>query len=60
MARVDGPPGCTQVFTSDGVHLTESSGKVFVETIISNSEFFFKQEIIDLENEKENNQKTET
>jgi hypothetical protein len=51
VARVDGPPGCTQVFTSDGIHLTDSSGKVFVETIISNSECFFKQEMIDLSEE---------
>ena len=48
VARVEGTPGCTQVFTSDGVHLTEASGKVFVETLIQNSEIFFNQEIIDL------------
>jgi hypothetical protein len=37
------------VFGSDGIHLTESAGKIFVETIILNAEIFFKQDIIDLE-----------
>jgi hypothetical protein len=52
VARIDGSPGCTQLFDKDGVHLTEASGKVFLETIIANAETFFTQEIIELENEK--------
>ena len=49
VAKIEGSPTVSQVFGSDGVHLTESAGKVLVETIITNAEAFFKQEIIDLE-----------
>ena len=52
VAKINGPPSCTQVFAADGVHLTETAGKLFVESIISEAEVFFKQEIIDLEKEK--------
>jgi hypothetical protein len=35
VAKIDGPPSCTQVFAADGIHLTETAGKLFVESIIS-------------------------
>ena len=36
------------MYTTDGVHLTEPAGKVFVEAVINEAEAFFKQEIVDL------------
>ena len=53
VAKIEGSPTSSQVFGNDGVHLTEVAGKVFVETIISNAEVFFKQEVIDLEEDEE-------
>jgi hypothetical protein len=55
VAKIDGPPIWTQVFSPDGVHLTEAAGKFFVESIITEAEVFFKQEIIDLEKERQTN-----
>jgi hypothetical protein len=37
------------VFESDGIHLTEAAGKVFVENVIANAEAFFTEVLIDLE-----------
>jgi hypothetical protein len=48
IAKIDGLPGSSQVFNTDQVHLTEAAGKVFVETIISDAEAFFNQEIVEL------------
>ena len=48
VAKIDGPPSWTQVFSPDGVHLTEAAGNFFVKV-------FFKQEIIDLEKERQTN-----
>ncbi len=56
VAKIEGSPTWSQVFGNDGVHLTEASGKVFVETVISNAEVFFKQEIVDLEEEERMNE----
>jgi hypothetical protein len=55
VAKIDGPPGWTQVFSLDGVHLTEAAGSFFVQSIISEVEVFFKQDIIDLEKERQTN-----
>jgi hypothetical protein len=49
VARIEGSPGWTDVFTTDKVHLTEPAGKVFVEAILTEVESFFSQEIVDLE-----------
>jgi hypothetical protein len=56
VAKIEGSPTWSQVFGNDGVHLTEASGKVFVETVISNAEVFFKQEIVDLEEDERMNE----
>ena len=53
VAKINGSPESSQIFESDGVHLTESAGKVFVENIIAGAELFFKEEVIDLELETE-------
>jgi hypothetical protein len=49
-----------RVYSSLYQHLTQASGKVFVKSIILNSEIFFKQEIIDLEDERVNSQKNDS
>ncbi len=41
----------TQNFEKDGVHLTATSGKVFIVTILSSLEEFFAARFIDLEME---------
>ena len=51
VVKVDGSPGWSKVFESDGIHLTEAAGKVFVENLIMGAEAFFSEEIIDLEKE---------
>jgi hypothetical protein len=43
ISKINGAPEWLQVFTNDGVHLTEAAGKVFVESIILEAEIFFKQ-----------------
>jgi hypothetical protein len=48
VAKINGSPGWTHIFSTDGVHLTEAAGKIFVESIISDAEAFFNQEILDL------------
>ena len=48
VAKIDGSPGWSLVFTTDGVHLTEPAGKVFVETVIAEAEAMFNREIVDL------------
>ena len=52
--KVNPSVGTTQVFEIDGVHLTPTAGKVFIDTILFNSEEFFAAQFIDLESEKEN------
>ena len=45
--------GIAQVFEKDGVHLTPTAGKVFIDTILYNSEEFFDAQFVDLEPEME-------
>ncbi len=50
-ARVSGvwcSPASAQDFEVDGVHLTEPSGKIFVDTIISGAEAFFNAPLVDI------------
>ena len=49
VSKIDNSPVWSQVFEVDGVHLTEMSGKVFVENLISSAEAFFTEVLIDLE-----------
>ena len=51
VAKIEGSPVWSQQFESDGTHLTESAGKVFVENLIANAQTFFTEVLIDLEKE---------
>ena len=53
VSKVSAPIKISQVFEADGVHLTPTAGKNFLETILFNSEEFFTAQFIDLENEME-------
>ena len=54
VSRIEGSPSSSQLFVSDGVHMTEIAGKVYVETLITNAEAFFIHEVVDLEEEEKN------
>jgi hypothetical protein len=56
VAKIDGSPTWSQQFESDGTHLTETAGKVYVESLIADAEAFFTEVLIDLE--KENSEGT--
>ena len=51
VAKIDGSPEWSQIFENDGIHLTESAGKVYVENLIAGAESFFREEVIDLSEE---------
>ena len=53
VGKIESPIKMSQVFEQDGVHLTRSSGKVFVNAILYNAESFFKTEVVDLDEEME-------
>jgi hypothetical protein len=53
VAKIDGLPDWTKVFSTDGVHLLEAAGKVFVEAIISDAKGFSNQEILKRKNKQE-------
>ena len=48
VSRTDAIAVASQQFTTDGVHLTAASGKIFVEGILTASEDFFNAEEVDL------------
>ena len=52
VSKIEGPIKMSQIFETDGVHLTETSGKVFVNALLYHAEALFTAEVIDLENEK--------
>jgi hypothetical protein len=51
VGKIDGPIKMSQVFESDGVHLTPASRKVFINTLLFNADAFFNAEVINLEEE---------
>jgi hypothetical protein len=51
VAKIDGSPEWSQIFEKDGVHLTESAGKVYVENLLAGADNFFREEVIDLVDE---------
>jgi hypothetical protein len=53
VGKIESPIKMSQVFEQDGVHLTRSSGRVFVNAILYNAESFFKTEVVDLDEEME-------
>ena len=53
VSKLEGSPAWSQIFESDGVHLTESAGKVYVENLIANAEAYFTEILVDMESEKE-------
>ena len=55
VGKIDAPIKMSQIFEQDGVHLTPSSGKVFVNTMLFNADAFFNTEVVDLEEDMETN-----
>ena len=53
VGKIDGPIKMSQVFEKDGVHLTPSSGKVFVNTILYNAGAFLNTEVVELNEDME-------
>ena len=53
VGMIDGPIKMSQVFEQDGVHLTATSGKVFVNALLYNADTFFTAELVDLEENME-------
>jgi hypothetical protein len=53
VGKIDVSIRMSQVFESDGIHLTESAGKVFVNTLLFNADALFNAEVVDLEEEME-------
>jgi hypothetical protein len=51
VSRADVISRASQQFEQDGVHLTPSAGKIFVESILEASEKVFKSEFVDLDDE---------
>jgi hypothetical protein len=49
VSKIEAPIKMSQVFESDGVHLTPSSGKVFVNALLYNADALFNAEVINLE-----------
>jgi hypothetical protein len=53
VTRISGiPQGCQQ-FDPDQVHITEASGKIFIEGLLTESEKFFKAPLVDLAMEED-------
>jgi hypothetical protein len=59
VSKIGAPIKISQVFEPDGVHLTTTAGKHFIETILYNAEEFFTAEFVDLKNESEEGEKNE-
>jgi hypothetical protein len=57
VAKIDALIRVSQAFETDGVHLTQASGKFFVNEILFNSSTFFSAIMINLEEEE--NKETE-
>ncbi len=51
IGRVYGLSRMLQQFENDGVHYNETSGRVFLDTILSDAETFFNAELIELDEE---------
>jgi hypothetical protein len=52
IGRVYGLSRMSQQFENDGVHYNETSGRVFLDTILSDADTYFKAELIELDEEK--------
>jgi hypothetical protein len=57
-SRIDVISRALQQFEQDGVHLTASAGKIFVQGILEASEKIFRASFIDLSNVDDNEDKT--
>ena len=57
VGKIDAPVKMSQVFEQDGVHFTESSGRVYVNALLYNADAFFTAEVINLEEDMETGQK---
>ena len=53
VSKIQTSSGISQVFEQDGVHLTTTSGSVFVNAVLFNAEEFYSAQFIDLETEME-------
>ena len=53
VGKIDAPIKMCQLFEKDGVHLTESAGKVYVNALLYNADALFTAEVINLEEEME-------
>ena len=53
VAKIDCPIKMSQIFEADGVHLTPTSGKVFVNALLFNADAYFTAELINLEEDTE-------
>ncbi len=53
------PHGCQQ-FEADGVHLTDASAQIFIETLLKESELFFAAKLVDLVEEERMEVQTES
>jgi hypothetical protein len=61
VSKIEAPIKMSQVFETDGVHLTPSSGKVFVNALLYNADALFNAEVIDLDQqESESEEETDT
>ena len=51
VGKIDAPIKMSQIFEQDGVHLTPTSGRVFVNALLYNADAFFSAEIVNLGDE---------
>ena len=52
IGRVHGLSRMSQQFENDGVHYNETSGRVFLDSILSDADAYFKAELIEIDNEE--------
>ena len=48
VGKIDAPIKMSQIFEQDGVHLTPTSGRVYVNALLYNADAFFSAEIVNL------------
>jgi hypothetical protein len=53
VSKLDTLSRMLQSFVADGVHLTEDSGRTFVNMLLFNAENFFETEVMNLDEETE-------
>jgi hypothetical protein len=52
IGRVHGLSRMSQQFENDGVHYNETSGRVFLDSILTDADAYFKAELIEIDNEE--------